>query len=116
MTQELRRLAEAAVTKPIGNMLSATEKSSRWTSVYESRVALSAACTPAAILSLLDRLEKAEKDAECFLLWVHEAWHSPSDIMKLLNNCETPEDYRAKLLPIIAAKKAAITGAMEASK
>jgi len=51
-------------------------------------------------------------DAECFRLWVHEAWNSPGDICRLLMNCETPADYRAKLIPLIEGQRAAIGKAM----
>ena len=57
--------------------------------------------------------ERLRADADCFNFWVHEAWHSPSAIMKLLNSCETPEDYRNKLLPIMEGRKAAIDAAMK---
>ena len=63
------------------------------------------------------RLQKENQelrmDAECFRLWVHEAWHSPGDICRLLMNCETPEQYHQKLLPIVAARKAALATAMK---
>jgi len=52
MTQELRRLAE--------DFLTATGMNER----LQARFKFEDAANPAAILSLLDRLEKAEKDAE----------------------------------------------------
>lgn len=57
-------------------------------------------------------IEELRIDAECFRLWVHEAWHSPGDICRLLMNCETPADYRAKLVPLIDGQRAAIGKAM----
>ena len=57
MTQELRRLAEA-VTQ---------------TTSMSVNTAYNAAANPAAILSLLDRLEKAEKDAERYR-WLRERY------------------------------------------
>ncbi len=56
-------------------------------------------------------IELLRVDAECFQFWVHEAWHSPGDICRLLMDCETPADYRAKLVPIMEGRRAAINTA-----
>jgi len=63
------------------------------------------------IESLNKQIEALQADADCFNFWVHEAWHSPGDICRMLMNCETPADYRAKIIPILEARRTAINAA-----
>lgn len=73
MTQELRKLAEAATQgKWKSSGFSVNSKEHGWATIANTEfdydgmaenAAYIAAANPAAILSLLDRLEKAEKDA-----------------------------------------------------
>jgi dimeric dUTPase (all-alpha-NTP-PPase superfamily) len=55
--------------------------------------------------------EELRTDAECFRFWVHEAWHSPSDMARLLSKCETKQDYINAIIPMIEASRSAIDAA-----
>jgi len=55
--------------------------------------------------------DELRTDAECFRFWVHEAWHSPADMARLLSKCETKQDYIDAIIPMIEASRAAIDAA-----
>jgi hypothetical protein len=55
--------------------------------------------------------DELRTDAECFRFWVHEAWHSPADMARLLCRCETKQDYIDAIIPMIEASRAAIDAA-----
>ena len=42
-------------------------------------------------------------DAKCFRFWVYEAFNNPLAICRLLSRCETEQDYRDAIMPIIEA-------------
>lgn len=116
MTQELRKLAEAAtvgIWKASG--FDVNSKEHGWATIANTELdydgmaenaAYIAAANPAAILALLDRVEKAEKDAERYR-WLVDAdmLSSPS-----VDMADAFSKYTGSALD------AAIDAAMEASK
>lgn len=56
----------------------------------------------------LEQIDALQADADCFNFWVHEAWNNPSDMARLLNCCETADDYRKKIIPLMTQRKAII--------
>ena len=109
MTQELRKLAEAAntTTEQRANMQTA-----QYHAAWAARDAFKNAATPAAILELLDRLEKAEKDAARYR-WLREQIYVDEDkrlrITRTYLIADQEKTFQERL-------DDAIDSAMEASK